>query len=161
MSKQASVHRWLQRYENIADIPGYIFSTRLSSSFNAFLSWEQLKREKEALQDMTAKDAEVEKKEEEFKKEADDKEQELKKAGNVQESDFVIDSTGGGIEQPHVWTYVLVNYLFNQFLSVQAHFNIWSFFYKPDPFKGPLYGKGYVESKTLLQYFLYSETVFL
>jgi len=71
------------------------------------LQISQLKREKEALQDMTAKDAEVEKKEEEFKKEADDKEQELKKAGNVQESDFVIDSTGGGIEQPHVWTYVL------------------------------------------------------
>jgi len=71
------------------------------------LQISQLKREKEDLQDMTAKDAEVEKKEEEFKKEADDKKQELKKAGNVQERDFVIDSTGGGIEQPHVWTYVL------------------------------------------------------
>merc|ERR1712192_167479 len=50
-----------------------------------------------------------EKKEEEFEKEANDKEQELMKAGN--EKDFVVVETSagedGGIEQPHVWTYVL------------------------------------------------------
>jgi len=74
------------------------------------LQISQLKREKEALQEMTAKDAEVEKKEEEFKKEADDKEQELRNSGNVEESDFVVETSAledGGIEQPHVWTYVL------------------------------------------------------
>merc|ERR1719234_3087852 len=69
---------------------------------------------------MNVMDAEVEKKEEEFEKEADDKEQEimkeaddkeqdLMKAGN--EKDFVVVETSagedGGIEQPHVWTYVL------------------------------------------------------
>jgi len=74
------------------------------------LQISQLKREKEqeALLDMTAKDVEVEKKEEEFKKEANDKEKELRKAGNVK--DFVVDTSAGeegGIEQPHVWTYVL------------------------------------------------------
>ena len=64
---------------------------------------------------MTAKDAEVENKEEEFKKEANDKEKELRKAGNVK--DFVVDTSAGeegGIEQPHVWTYVLVDILLNQ-----------------------------------------------
>ena len=74
-----------------------------------------MKREKEqkALQDMVAKDVEVEKKEEEFKKEATDKEQELRKEAN----DFFVESSVGGdesIEQPHVWTYVLVSILFNQ-----------------------------------------------
>jgi len=76
------------------------------------LQISQLKQEKEeeALLDMNAMDAKVEKKEEEFKKEADDKEQELRKAGNVKESDFVVETSAledGGIEQPHVWTYVL------------------------------------------------------
>ena len=74
-------------------------------------------KEEEALLDMTAMDAKVEKKEEEFKKEADDKEQELRNAGNVEESDFVVETSAledGGIEQPHVWTYVLVNILLNQ-----------------------------------------------
>ena len=126
MSKQASVHWWLQRYENFADIPGYIFS-RLTLSFNTFSSREQLKREKEqkALQDMTAKDVEVEKKEEEFKKEAADKEQEFMKANDKDEEFmkadsvkyFVVDASAGeegGIEQPHVWTYVLVDILLNQ-----------------------------------------------
>ena len=64
---------------------------------------------------MTATDVEVEKKEEEFKKEANDKERELRKAGNVK--DFVVDTSAGeegGIEQPHVWTYVLVDILLNQ-----------------------------------------------
>ena len=74
-------------------------------------------KEEEALLDMDAMDAKVEKKEEEFKKEADDKEQELRKAGNVKESDFVVETSAledGGIEQPHVWTYVLVKILLNQ-----------------------------------------------
>merc|ERR1719237_572838 len=72
------------------------------------LQISQLKREKEqkALQDMVAKDVEVEKKEEEFKEEATDKEQELRKEAN----DFFVETSVGGdesIEQPHVWTYVL------------------------------------------------------
>jgi len=76
------------------------------------LQISQMKQEKEeeALLDMNAMDAKVEKKEEEFKKEADDKEQELRNAGNVKESDFVVETSAledGGIEQPHVWTYVL------------------------------------------------------
>merc|ERR1719209_1999553 len=84
------------------------------------LQISQLKREKEqkALQDMTAKDVEVEKKEEEFKKEAADKEQEFMKANDKDEEFmkadsvkyFVVDASAGeegGIEQPHVWTYVL------------------------------------------------------
>ena len=83
--------------------------------FNAFSSCIQLKQEKEqkALQDMVAKDVEVEKKEEEFKEEATDKEQELRKEAN----DFFVETSVGGdesIEQPHVWTYVLVSILFNQ-----------------------------------------------
>ena len=74
-----------------------------------------MKREKEqkALQDMVAKDVEVEKKEEE----ATDKEQELRKASNEKESDFFVETSFGedeSIEQPHVWTYVLVIILFNQ-----------------------------------------------
>ena len=78
-----------------------------------------MKREKEqkALQDMVAKDVEVEKKEEEFKEEATDKEQELRKAGNEKESDFFVETSVGedeSIEQPHVWTYVLVSIIFNQ-----------------------------------------------
>jgi len=67
---------------------------------------------------MTAKDVEVEKKEEEFKKEAADKEQEFMKANDKDEEFmkadsvkyFVVDASAGeegGIEQPHVWTYVL------------------------------------------------------
>jgi len=76
------------------------------------LQISQMKREKEqkALQDMVAKDVEVEKKEEEFKEEATDKEQELRKAGNEKESDFFVETSVGedeSIEQPHVWTYVL------------------------------------------------------
>jgi len=76
------------------------------------LQISQMKREKEqkALQDMVAKDVEVEKKEEEFKEEATDKEQELRKASNEKESDFFVETSVGedeSIEQPHVWTYVL------------------------------------------------------
>ena len=78
-----------------------------------------MKREKEqkALQDMVAKDVEVEKKEEDFKEEATDKEQELRKASNEKESDFFVETSVGedeSIEQPHVWTYVLVSIIFNQ-----------------------------------------------
>merc|ERR1719239_1384661 len=74
------------------------------------LQISQLKREKEqeALLDMIAKDVEVENKEEEFKQEAADMEEEFKKAASVK--DFVVDASAGeegGIEQPHVWTYVL------------------------------------------------------
>merc|ERR1712037_14525 len=59
------------------------------------LQISQMKREKEqkALQDMVAKDVEVEKKEEEFKEEATDKEQELRKAGNEKESDFFVETS--------------------------------------------------------------------
>ena len=68
--------------------------------------------------DMTAKDVEVERKEEEFKKEATDKEEELRRAGgDLKENNFVVETSeveDGSIEQPHVWTYVLVNFLFNQ-----------------------------------------------
>jgi len=72
------------------------------------LQKSQLKREKEqeALQDMVAKDVEVEKKEEEFKEEATDKEKELRKEAN----EFFVETSVGedeSIEQPHVWTYVL------------------------------------------------------
>ena len=72
---------------------------------------------------MIAKDVEVEKKEEEFKQEAADKEEEFKKAASVK--DFVVDASAGeegGIEQPHVWTYVLVDILLNQALSIKSAF---------------------------------------
>ena len=63
---------------------------------------------------MTAKDVEVERKEEEFKKEATDKEEELRRAGgDLKKNDFVVETSeveDGSIEQPHVWTYVLVNF---------------------------------------------------
>ena len=71
-------------------------------------------KEQDALQDLTAKDAEVEKKEQEFKEEATDKEQEIRKAINDEKDDFVLETSEGentGIEQPHVWTYVLVRAL--------------------------------------------------
>ena len=80
--------------------------------------------------DMTAKDVEVEKKEEEFKKEATDKEQELRRAGgDLRENDFVVETSeveDGSIEQPHVWTYVLVNFLFNQLKSISVNCLIFS-----------------------------------
>ena len=79
---------------------------------------------------MTAKDVEVERKEEEFKKEATDKEQELRRAGgDLRENDFVVETSeveGGSIEQPHVWTYVLVNFLFNQLKSISVNCLIFS-----------------------------------
>ena len=80
--------------------------------------------------DMTAKDVEVERKEEEFKKEATDKEQELRRAGgDLRENDFVVETSeveDGSIEQPHVWTYVLVNFLFNQLKSISVNCLIFS-----------------------------------
>ena len=79
---------------------------------------------------MTAKDVEVERKEEEFKKEATDKEQELRRAGgDLRENDFVVETSeveDGSIEQPHVWTYVLVNFLFNQLKSISVNCLIFS-----------------------------------
>ena len=72
---------------------------------------DEQEKEQDALQDLTAKDAEVEKKEQEFKEEATDKEQEIRKAINDEKDDFVLETSEGedvGIEQPHVWTYVLV-----------------------------------------------------
>ena len=79
---------------------------------------------------MTAKDVEVERKEEEFKKEATDKEQELRRAGgDLKENDFVVETSeveDGSIEQPHVWTYVLVNFLFNQLKSISVNCLIFS-----------------------------------
>jgi len=75
------------------------------------LQISELKRVKEqkALLDMVAKDAEVEKKENEFDEEATDKEEELRKTSDAEENDFFVETPGsdGSIEQPRVWTYVL------------------------------------------------------
>ena len=71
-------------------------------------------KEQDALLDLTAKDAEVKEKEQEFKEEATDKKQEIRKAINAEKDDFVLETSEGentGIEQPHVWTYVLVRAL--------------------------------------------------
>ena len=80
--------------------------------------------------DMTAKDVEVERKEEEFKKEATDKEEELRRAGgDLKENNFVVETSeveDGSIEQPHVWTYVLVNFLFNQLKLISVNCLIFS-----------------------------------
>merc|ERR1712241_1442678 len=73
------------------------------------LKKDKQEKEQDALLDLTAKDAE-EKKEQEFKEEATDKEQEIRKAINDEKDDFVLETSEGentGIEQPHVWTYVL------------------------------------------------------
>ena len=64
---------------------------------------------------MVAKDVEVAKKEEQFKDEVTDKEQELRKEANAKKSGFFVETSAGedeSIEQPHVWTYVLVRTLF-------------------------------------------------
>ena len=75
---------------------------------------DEQEKEQDALLDLTAKDAEVEQKEQEFKEEATDKEQEIRKAINDEKDDFVLETSEGEntrIEQPHVWTYVLVRAL--------------------------------------------------
>ena len=75
---------------------------------------DKQEKEQDALLDLTAKDAEVEEKEQEFMEEATDKEKEIRKAINAEKDDFVLKTSereDAGIEQPHVWTYVLVRAL--------------------------------------------------